>query len=272
MSNLQFGTYDAEQAEQDQQDAAAGGKNFVKLKEGRNVLRILPPPKGKRSVFRVVHQHFLEAPGVKGSLICAKAEARKPCPICAKVEELRNSQSKKDQAIADDLYARRRVFVNVIQRSDEAAGPKVLACGKKIHEALLALRNDQDAGGDWSHPIEGYDIVIARSGSGKNDTEYKVLPARGSSVLHDDESVMQEWIDTQTDLETLVRLPTAADYAKFTGGDEDDEDETPPARQMGSGSSGRVRPASGGGSAKPSTSQTRPRRTAEDDAADYDDA
>ena len=143
MGNLSFGTYDEEEASKEKEELQKGGNEFAKLKVGRNVFRILPPAPGRRSPFRVVFQHFIEMPGGSKSVICARLESRKPCVVCAHVERLKKSQSHEDQKIADDLFARRRVFVNVIDRSDEEKGPKVLAVGKQVHEQLVALRDPE---------------------------------------------------------------------------------------------------------------------------------
>ena len=269
MGNLSFGTYDEEEASKEKEELQKGGNEFAKLKVGRNVFRILPPAPGRRSPFRVVFQHFIEMPGGSKSVICARLESRKPCVVCAHVERLKKSQSHEDQKIADDLFARRRVFVNVIDRSDEEKGPKVLAVGKQVHEQLVALR-DPEVGGDYCHPIDGFDVVIERSGTGKNDTKYKCFLSRRATPLdvQGDEGKMQEWIDSQADLDAYAKLPDVEEVKRLLSGEELDEDEAParPARPA-------TRPAAPATSARkpPATRPAAPaRRTAEDDAIDVE--
>lgn len=220
MSNLvKFGSYEQSAAHEEKADLeAGGGADFLKLKQGRNVVRILPPPLGKRSPFRTVYQHFIQLPSGPAVFVCPRLEARSPCPACAKAESLRGSRNEEDQRLAGELFARRRVFCNAVDRASPEDGPKVLAFGKLVHEQLVSLREDEDAGGEYTHPITGFDIVISRSGTTKNDTKYTVSAARQASQLHDDAAVMQEWIDNQRDLETFARVASLDEIRDLMAG------------------------------------------------------
>ncbi len=219
-SNLvKFGSYEQSAAHEEKADLeAGGGADFLKLKQGRNVVRILPPPVNRRSPFRTVYQHFIQLPSGPAVFVCPRLEARSPCPACAKAESLRGSRNDEDQRLAGELFARRRVFCNAIDRSEPEGGPKVLAFGKLVHEQLVALREDEDAGGEYTHPITGFDIIIERSGSTKNDTKYTVRPARSTSQLHEDATVMQDWIDNQRDLETFARVASLDEIRDLMAG------------------------------------------------------
>jgi hypothetical protein len=213
-------------------------------------------------------------PGASGktqSVICAKLEAKQPCLVCAKVDELRQSQAKADQAAANDLFARRRVFCNVIDRNDEESGPKILAFGKTVHEQLLALRTDPKGGGNYVHPEDGFDVIIERKGTGKNDTEYTVRGDRNSSPLGPSVEVMQEWIDTQENLNSLAMLPSADKVAGYLSGEEVEDEPAPRARQVparAGQASGFRREAAQTGRVAPQ--QTTSRRRAQDDAIDVE--
>lgn len=227
MGNLNYGDYSEDTALEEKEEIDASGAAFMKLKVGRNIVRILPPPAGKRSPFRTAFQHFIEMAGVRKSVICARQEARKPCLVCQKIDEMRKSRLPVDQEMANAMFARRRIFCNVIDRSDEAKGPKVLAFGKTVHEQLVALRTDPSAGGDYVHPEEGCDVIITRSGTGKNDTKYQVALARKESPLErsGDTNVMQAWIDAQQNLEQYAKLPSGEEVKQLLSGEA--EDETP---------------------------------------------
>lgn len=205
MSNIvKWGSYDAEAAQAEADDLAkSGGSKFFKFKVGKNLLRILPPPVGKKSPFRVVWQHSWNVNGEFRSVTCPRYEAKEPCPACTKADQLRGSTNPADQERAKDFFARRRIFANAIDREHPEEGPQVVAFGKTVHEALVALRTDPDAGGDYTHPESGFDIVIERKGTGKNDTEYKVLAARKSTPLGD-----LTWIDQQANLEQFAKVMT----------------------------------------------------------------
>lgn len=251
MGNLNYGEYDEETAAQEKEEASAGGAKFWKPKVGRNVIRILPPAVGQKKLFRSVYQHWIEM--VKRSVTCARIEAKKPCAVCMKVDELKKSKLKIDQDMASELFAKRQVFVNIIDRSDAAAGVQVFRCGKTIHEQLLALRTDEEAGANYSHPLTGNDIVIERVGTGKNDTKYKVMLGK-QKPLGPDDNVMQEWIDMQHNLDQIAKLPTLDEVKQLLSG------EMPDSSSDGDSSAPKGGKANG----------ARKGRTAEDDVIDVE--
>lgn len=250
MGNLvKYGEWSADEAEKEKEDLAKSGTGaeFMKLAVGRNVVRVLPPALGKKTPFKVFYQHFINVPGQTNavSFACPRMEAKRYCPACEKADALRATGNPADYDLAGQLFAKRRVFVNVIDRKNPESGPKILAFGKTVHEQMLALRTDEDAGGDYTHPANGFDLVIEREGTGKNDTSYKVFPARKQSALGND-----EWIMMQHNLDAYARVPSQEELERMIKG-------------QPSGSSG-TRPAAGGGG-RPAGGK---RRTAADDAID----
>jgi hypothetical protein len=253
---VKYASYDLEEADKEQTELDAGAADFMKLKAGRNVVRILPPPlaSGRRSPFVKIWQHFIELPGAAHpvSFSCPRLMLKKHCPACQKADQLKATGNPADLDMAKDLFAKRRVFANVINRAEPEKGPRILGFGKTIDEQLVALRRDEDAGGDYTDPVNGFDIIISRQGSTKNDTKYDVRPSRQSTPLATTQEQMQDWIDTQHSLEALNKVPTAEELAAmFTN--------TPSDR---SGMVGGQRPRPVGQPA-----QTRGRR-AQDDAVD----
>jgi hypothetical protein len=219
MSNaiVNYGSYDIEAADTEHEDLSRGGGNYMKLEVGRNVVRFLPPPPGRNTPFVTTFQHFLNLPGIAEPVIfnCPRLMARRGCPACAKGEKLKATGNPKDADAARDFWSSRRVFASVVDRNDEDAGPKILGFGKMIHEALVAIRRDEDAGGDFTHPEEGFDVIIERTGSGKTDTRYTVRPARKSSPLGN-----FEWIETQPDLRHLAKVPTIEEIKAMVNPDD----------------------------------------------------
>lgn len=235
MANIQkWGSYEVDAAEAEQQELdKLGSSTFMKLKVGRNVIRILPPKVGQRSPFVMTFQHVINRPGQDKPLSfnCPRMMAKEPCPVCQRAEKMKSSGRDADYKAASALFPRLRVYCNVIDRSNPEAGPKVLAIGKTIHSDLVALRNDQDAGGDFTHPENGFDIIIKRTGTTKNDTGYDVKPARNESPLGN-----LEWIEMQENLARYAVVPSIDDIRKLLAGDDDDDDDDeeaaalPPAR------------------------------------------
>ncbi len=215
MSNLvQYGKYELETADEEKADldSSGGGANFLTLKEGNNVVRFLPPPLGTKSPFYVIYQHYIKPTvGDAVSFACPKMMAKQRCPVCEKSKELSRANNKADKDAARELYARRRVFSNVIDRSDQESGPKILAFGKTIQEQLNVIRRNKQLGGDYTDPMEGFDIVIERKGTGLN-TKYTVNAGRGDSELGN-----MEWIAMQHDLSQFGQLKSYEDICETLG-------------------------------------------------------
>lgn len=204
MSNsslVKYGSYDLEEAEREEA-AGKGGGEFMKLKTGKNIMRFLPPALGKKSPFRIVWQHSITMPHSQKPIMftCPQYEAKRPCPACDQAEKLKAAGDEASYKAAGKFFARRRVYANVIDRDDPETGVKIMAFGKQIHDALIELRKNEDWGGDFTHPEEGFDIVVNRKGTGMNDTEYKVAP-RPKSPLGN-----LEWIDAQYDLDKYAKV------------------------------------------------------------------
>ena len=227
-TNLQkWGTYELDTANQEALDLAheSGGASFMKLKVGKNIVRILPPLPGKSSPFFVTYQHYIRTEGDDKpfAFSCPRLVLQIRCPACDEWQRLRKSANRKDQERSREFFPKRRVFCNVINRAEPEQGPMVLAFGKMIHEELIALRQDEDAGGDYTHPINGIDVTIERTGSGKFDTDYQVRLARRSTPISADASVMDAWREAMHDLESFAKLPSDEEIkARLNGEDYDD--------------------------------------------------
>ena len=234
MGNLvKYGSYSNDAAERETKQL--GKTDFFKVEVGRNRVRFCPPPVGKDSPFHIVKQHQVEVPGQQYPVRFQCPG--KGCPACAKSAELSRTGNPKDREAAYQLSAKPRIFANVISRKEPERGPVVFEFGKKIHEQLKALRTNEDAGGDFTDPFKGFDIIIERTGTSKNDTKYNVMAARQSSKLAETEEQMAEWLEKATDLERFAKVMTLDEVAKLVRGESDDEgDDTrgakkPPTRR-----------------------------------------
>ncbi len=241
MPNLQdygeFGSYTQEAAEDEKAELdKAGSGHYLKLPVGKTVVRILPPPPGRPSPFVIVHEHFLRIPGKARPVIfaCPKVMKSQYCPVCAWSEKLKLSPNRADQDKARELWPSRRIYMNVIDRGDEEAGPKVLGVGRTIHEALVASRtavkDDSVEHSDYTHPREGSDIIINRVGTSFKDTKYTITVSPRTSELGN-----PEWLQTRHDLRQKLVVPTAAEIKGMCQPDEPSDpaeasDALPPAR------------------------------------------
>jgi hypothetical protein len=234
MSNLtkyaDFSIEDAEEAEEEL--AKLGSADFFKPASGKNVVRFLPAKAGQKT-FVTVQQHFVDMPGGKAvSFVCPRIHAKRPCPACTKADKLRATGNPNDEQAARKLMPNLRVYAGIVDRKNPEAGVRVFPFGKQVYEQLLAIRKNEEGGGNFVDPgPQGFDIVIEKSGTGLN-TEYKVLPARKESPLGND-----EWLDNLPDLARYGRVDSEEELQKRLGGG-------------GRGGRGGGRGGRGGGSGK----------------------
>lgn len=217
-------------------DAVESGGNYSntdydKLQNGKNVRRILWP-KGEKDVFYSEgFLHFsLGADGKKVATCPKTFNEKNLCPICEYVAELQKSKSKQDKKLADQIKAKRRIYINVLSRDDEEETPKVLPIGVTILKGLLETICDPDYG-DITDPEEGRDVTITRKGQGLN-TEYSVLPKPKTSVVSEDmepDEIEEQMADLdalfiEKSYDELQAILDGEDEEDSDGEDEEDEE------------------------------------------------
>ena len=196
MTNLvKYGSFDLDELEK--QDSQAGAStssaDFVKLKDGKNVLRFLPPKVGEKSPFMLTHEHYVKAEnGESARFVCPKNQESKPCPACKMSAELRSTGNNLDRDKSFDFAPKLRVYANVVS-IDDPASPKIYGFGKMVWEGLKRIRKDRDDGGDYTDPTEsGFNIVINKTGENLG-TRYSVTAARNNTPLEDLSVIEQQW-------------------------------------------------------------------------------
>ena len=219
-SNLQkWAPYTMDAADKISDDLKSGA-SFWKPEAGKkNVCRMLPALPGERYPYIVVWEHFVELPelGSKVRLACARVMAKQPCLGCAAAEKLSKTGNPIDRKAAEDMSARKRLYSSVVDRMEPDRGVLLWAFGVMIHGELKTLLQHK---GDFTDPTEkGYDLIVDRKGSGRFDTEYKVID--GDRCALGDMS----WLDQRHDLTRFSRVLTidqqkAALRGEQVGGDE----------------------------------------------------
>lgn len=192
--------------EADQKVQEIAGGDFETLEVGENVFRFLPAASGPP--IRVTAMHYIDAvPGLDKMVVfaCPRVELKQPCVACAKADELGKTGNPLDRERAYRISAQLRVYANVVNRKRPGA-PKVLAFGKQIWEQLKSVRRNPRVGGDFMDPGPGgFDVVILREGTGKNDTRYTVAPDRANSPLAATDEEIGFLIDATKDLDSLIK-------------------------------------------------------------------
>lgn len=217
MSNLtKYGDFSIEDAEAAEEELSKlGSADYFKPAAGKNVVRFLPGRTPGDKPFVVVQQHFVNLPGGKQvSFVCPRVHAKRPCPACSKSDKLRASGNPNDAQAAKELFPGTRVYSAIVDRKNPEGGVVIYPFGKKVYEQLLAIRKNEEGGGNFCDPGPmGFDIVIERKGTTKNDTEYKVLPARKESPLGD-----ETWLEQVPDLKRYAIVDTEEELQRKLGG------------------------------------------------------
>lgn len=222
MSEPKYGKYEVDAAEEERKEMQRKA-DFLKLEVGRTVIRFLPPPAGQRTHLFKTWQHFINIPGSAAPVVfaCPSRMANEVCPACAEANRLNRTGLSADRDCAKDFWPSRRIFAAVIDRDDPGKGPQIFGFGPMIDDQLNAIRRNEDIGGDYTDPIDGFDIVIEKTGSGL-DTRYKVFAQRNTSRAGSDEQI-DEWMDEVPELGRFGTVRNKDEIKAMLRGDDPDE-------------------------------------------------
>lgn len=219
-TNDLYGEVDLEEAKREY-ESTAQRKKAVKLQEGRNVLRILPPPPGDRRPFKVFWVHGVGSGSNFRSFQCPDKTLQQPCPACDKVSELYRTGNAADREMANKMRAKREAYCNVVDVTHPEKGVQVLRLAEGTYRDLLGFMVPDERSGEpgvnYTHPITGMNIIINREGTDRN-TKYKCeLSRSGAKPLAD-----MKWLEQMNDLTDYVRaMPAEQVVALLEGRDGD---------------------------------------------------
>ncbi len=216
---VQYGEWSPEQIDKESKELATGGGDYWKTPTGNSIIRFLPPKIGWPSPFVIRHQHFVTMPGIDKPVVfvCPKMHEQKQCLVCDKAKQMEASGNRRDLDAAKKLGPRKGVLSNIIAdpKNTEAA-VMIWSFGVTVYNFLKQIREDDANGGNFMSPTaKGFNLVINRVGTTKDDTKYTVMPERNNSAL-----VNMDWIEQQTDLRRLVRLPTTEQQKRLLNGED----------------------------------------------------
>lgn len=208
----------------------SSGGGIIYPKEGTTRVRIKSRGADEELGIEIV-QFYL---GPKEGGIISPATFDEPCPFMEKFQELKNSDDPDDKALASKLVPKRKYLIGVLGYKDTKGKEidpdrvdKPMMVPRSVYQDIIDLYLDEEDWGDMTDPVEGYDVKITRTGSGKNDTSYSVSPCQKTKL---DKKYRGE-----VDLEKAIRANILSyeeleeKLASFLneGGDEDEEDEAP---------------------------------------------
>lgn len=163
------------------------GSRFYQLPDGKSTVRFLANPLGG-SFFLEATYHW-----INGEKVHCRRPLNEKCPVCNLASSIwtQSEEAKEEGRIEDaknfakqakDLFAKNEYYYNVVVRTkDEGDKVVVLSTGVTVKKEVTKLFFNEDFG-DVTDPVEGHDIVIEKSGKGK-ETRYSTTPRPKKSLL-----------------------------------------------------------------------------------------
>lgn len=181
-------------------------KKFLMMEEGTTTVRILPSKDGEQDFYAETGIHRINeknhhCPKVKGD----------NCPVCDLSFKLWNTKDEGNMAIAREIKARKRFYLNAVER--ETGEVKILSVGIKLFSKILDCFFDEDYG-DITSLEEGNDFKIVKDKSGQWPNYDKSAPKPTKSVAGSDSEVAT-WMDELHDVHGLVKVATYEDLKKM---------------------------------------------------------
>lgn len=178
------------------QRTGGGDKKYIEFPQGDTRVRILPGHPHMDAFFTEVYYHTkqIRKDSVKVRCLNNGDIDGDACPVCDEIRQYHGSRDKDDKKIWQEQRPKNRFFMNAIDRADDPAEVKILACGTMVMTQLLSFVTDPDYG-DITDVETGLDITINRTGE-KLDTEYTVKPRRKSTPMLPDEDEVASIIGT----------------------------------------------------------------------------
>ena len=95
-----------------------GGNSFFTPKDGKNNIRVLPPPPDVDVVFVKTATHWGVGPNKENFNCPRAADKEADCYLCEQVYKLSKSKDEDDNGLADSLRAKKSWLYNVVDLDD----------------------------------------------------------------------------------------------------------------------------------------------------------
>lgn len=223
-------------------DTGGGGANFLKMPDGKHLIRILPTWKENGLFYQKVGFHRPPGRDVSKKVICPEYTFGKKgtCPIC-KAKQRVYKQLGKDAA--KDYAYQKRAYINVLDMKAADGQVKVFEAPATVMNPILNFMSEEES--DQLVDLnKGYNIMIVRKKDG-GFTKYEVMIKPGEFDLEAKGYDVDDILENLTALDKFVSMPEADDFQEildalnekaFGEGDgdngEEQEDDDPPPRKL----------------------------------------
>ena len=189
------------------------GLDTTSLKDGKNIIRVLPNPKDMENgvISHKWGQHFIKGlePNDKGGYVkavvpCNRSTYDEDCPICNAIGQgILNAVSDKQVKTLFDSKAGKRYLINALNRSawsENKKDPVIMEIPKSVLKGIIegfSMIMEQDETANPLSLTHGIDFSIKKTGIGLN-TDYTVTVLPISKPVS--KEVMQKVIDLETEV------------------------------------------------------------------------
>lgn len=215
--------------------------------------------KNPNSLFTYAWRHTFTNPSTNKlvSFACPKYSSNGWCPVCDKVQQLLDTGSKADRDLAFSMKVKKKAYINVLERPSEeeiqdaidaglpeptgqvkvwsmsaSYGTKYKGKGQlPLQDKLLALTTKQKGSRNFGNIFDitetGYDVEIARTGSGREGTSYTVSLVHPPQPLHEDAEKAVAVIESQYDTDRYAVAPEMDQIKNMLTGNQENADAAP---------------------------------------------
>lgn len=129
--------------------------DVYKMKDGLNIIRIMPPSADDKDFGMLVYVHSYIGPE-EGSYLCLSKNLQQDCPIC---DAMKLAQSSGDEELSKELYPRKRVIFQILDIGKNPQSNKMLLLDSPptLADDITALVYNQRTG-------ETIDITDSKTG------------------------------------------------------------------------------------------------------------
>lgn len=194
--------------EQLKKETSFGDVNYVKLKEGPNQMRIIPPKEPREDFWLEVEKSFNVGPNSK--VVTRPSQYGLPDPVSDDIAKLKKLEGDDvAQKRADAMKAKKRAMMWVVMRAEEDKGYQLFDTNYMVLRDILAVMTDAEYG-DITDPKEGTDITINYTpGTKKSFPKWNIIPKRSNSPLGHPEALKEDLFDKHH-----IGDPSEVDYIK----------------------------------------------------------
>jgi hypothetical protein len=174
---------------------------FLKIEEGTNAVRVLPPKTEDEDFYAMTKLHRMPmADGTVKNIHCRQVHGEQ-CPICNLYYSLWKEPTK-DETLARQIKGRDRYYMNVVDR--ESGEVKILSIGIILFKKIIAAMVDPDYG-DITDAETGHDFKIIKIMEGQWP-KYDQSAPRPKSTPAGSAKEVSGWMDSLHDIQSLVKL------------------------------------------------------------------